>query len=375
MVQLIYELDFGGTEKTLATLVRGLDKGKYNITVCCIAPLGPVAEEIKKVHDMSIISLNAPGRYSLFAFFKLWRLLKKHKTHLLQSYLYYDNFISRIIGKIAGVPIIINGQRHLSYLDSPLRHFLDRLLSSRRDLIIANSNATKRSLVLTENIPENQIKVIYSGKDPAIFDKQVNITEIRKKFGFKNKELIVGILAKLREEKNHKLFLETAVEISKEMNNVKFFIVGGGPFHKYVFELVNKLNIQDKIIFAGDQKDIVSMLAIFDVSVLTSISDSFPGAVLESMAMSKPVVATPVGGVPEMIVHGETGFLGETKEELAKAIIVLLKNPKLRKQMGMAGRERFEKYFTVDKMVKEYEKVYDSYIEKKLKCQNQKSFT
>lgn len=366
IMQLIGDLDIGGTEKMLAELVNGLDKSKYNLTVCSIKPIGIIAEEIKKIRRVRLISLNVKSKFNFLVFFRLFYLLKKYHIHLLQSYLFFDNFIGRIAGKLANTPIIISGLRDLICLDPPWKNKLDSWSSIMSDLIISNSYAAKKELIELENIPESKIAVIHNGKNPDYFKKKVNLKRIKAELNIDDKEYIVGILARLHKKKNHFLFLNTAKEVLKWVPNVIFVVVGDGDAKLDLINFAKKLGIENKVIFTGSRKDIVNILSIFDISILTSKVEGLPGTIIESMALSKPIVSTPVGGVTEVVVADKTGFLGNTQKELACAIVKLLQNKKLRKKMGCAGKKRFIEYFSVDRMIKKYEQIYDNMIQLKL---------
>jgi glycosyltransferase involved in cell wall biosynthesis len=208
-------------------------------------------------------------------------------------------------------------------------------------------------------------RTIYNGIDITSFDIKNN--NFRKEFGIK-KELITSI-ASLIPIKGIYYLIKACDQIIKNNKHIRCAIVGSGStLEKYSGEeykkLVKKLGLEENIIFTGVRNDIPSILANSDVFVLASLEETFGFVLTEAMAASKPVVATNVGGIPEVVEDGKTGILVPPKNPaaLANAIIKLLKNPGLRKQMGEAGRKRAEEYFTMEKMVKEYEDVYDEII-------------
>ena len=150
---------------------------------------------------------------------------------------------------------------------------------------------------------------------------------------------------------------------------IKFLIVGDGPLKAELEKLSNGLNIRQNCIFTGFRQDIPDILSAIDMLVMSSLYEGMPMVILEAMAASKPVIASKVGGIPEMVRDGETGILVPPKDvdALAEKIIVLLKNKDKARQMGLAGRRRVEEEFDVNIMVRKTEEVYQELIREKLK--------
>ena len=174
----------------------------------------------------------------------------------------------------------------------------------------------------------------------------------------------MGNVARLNDQKGQIFFLQAIPEILKTISDTKFLIVGDGPLRNKLEEMSKKLKINRNVIFTGIRDDIPEILSIMDVFVLPSMVEGLPIVLLEAMAMGKPVVASRVGGIPEVINHGLTGILIEpaNPSEIASSVVNLLKNPAEAKRIGDAGRRKVGRKFIVDVMARKIEGVYDEIL-------------
>lgn len=364
---LISDLDIGGTEKMLLELVKGLDRSIYDIAVCSIKPFGEIGEELRKLLGIKTLSLNTNHKYDFRAFVKFALLLCRLKPHIIHSQLFYDNLLATTIGRLAGVPIIIASQRYLATSDRIWRRFLSKRFLKWADVITANSMAAKNSLIYTTGVPSEAIKVIYSGKRHEELKAKTSSKMQRKMLGIPEGNFVVGIVARLHPEKGHRYFLKSAELILRKVPNTTFLVAGDGVMLPYLTDLTKKLGIVEKVKFIGNIDKVAEILQTFDVSVLTSAFESLPGAIIESMMLGKPVVATAVGGVPEIIEHGKTGLLAEVKNpyDIADKIITLLQNKKLRDKIGKDAKASVQKKFIYQRMLEKYHSLYISLLQKK----------
>jgi len=164
------------------------------------------------------------------------------------------------------------------------------------------------------------------------------------------------------EIKGHRYFMEAAKSVLEKVPDVEFLLIGDGPLRSKYEEMARSLGVEKKVCFLGRRNDIPSILSVLSVSVLSSISEGLSNVVLESMAAGRPVVATRVGGNPELVINGTTGYLvpPADSEALTEAVVALLKNPAKARSMGVAGKKLVEEKFTVEAMVKGYENLYQS---------------
>ncbi len=368
VLQLITELDVGGAERALLSLVKKLSSGKYDVMVAYLKGEGRLAEHFRDA-GIKVFDLKMRNRMALGAVIRLYRLLKREKVRVLHTHLIQADICGFLAGKMAGVPVIISTKHNPDEFRKrrSIPVWLDGIFANRSDRIIAVSNAVRDFLIKWERISEDKFTVIHNGIDMEDFNfreftSATDITAKKEELGIDSSSQVVGTVRRLDEQKGHKFFLEAIPEILKKVHGVKFLIVGDGPLQNKLEKLSEKLKISENVIFTGIRRDIPEILAIMDVFVLPSIFEGFGIVLLEAMAMKKAIVASRIGGIPEIVDDGLTGILIEpaNPSEIANSIITLLKNPEKAKQMGDAGSKKVEKIFTADVMAKQIEDVYDS---------------
>ncbi len=235
--------------------------------------------------------------------------------------------------------------------------------SNRIDRIIAVSEAVKKNLV-DQKVQSNKISVIYSCVDIKKFNPFVSGNKIREEFNIKPQDKLIGKIANysIYNFKGQDIFLKAAQIVIKKIPETKFMLVGEGTQHKNLSNLAQDLGISNNIIFTGYRRDIPEIIAAFDISVNTSRFEGLAGVIRESSSMGKPVIATSVGGNPEIVKHNETGYLiqSEDIEMLAQYIIELLYNKNKREKFGSAGRKFIEENFSTDVTIKKTLELYKS---------------
>jgi glycosyltransferase involved in cell wall biosynthesis len=222
--------------------------------------------------------------------------------------------------------------------------------------------------------PKNRTKVvkIYSGIDlnkfQPINNQQKN--EFRKIWGLKPDDLVIGIVSKLWEGKGHRILIRAFQAVQKQIKNAKLVIVGEGYLDKELKSLVQEYDLNKSVLFTGFQMDVSQIMAVFDVAVLPSSFEGMGRVLVEAMAMEKPVIASRVGGIPDLVEHGLQGLLVEPgkTEPLQAALVILLTDPVLARQMGKAGRQKALTQFSSQTMVQSIQKVYLDLLKQKEIC-------
>jgi len=192
---------------------------------------------------------------------------------------------------------------------------------------------------------------------------------LKRKLGIQSESFVVGMVANIRKVKGYLYFLDAARIILRYNRNVQFVMIGYDAIKSdFTTEGLKRygeeIRISENLHFLGGKLDIPDLISIFDVAVLASLSEGFSNVILEYMASSKPVVATEVGGNPEIVVHGETGLLvpPADSDALASAILSILEDKDMALRFGMAGRKRVEERFSVDIMLRNYENLFEQVI-------------
>jgi glycosyltransferase involved in cell wall biosynthesis len=368
----INKLIIGGAEQQFLELVKGLDKTRFNTIVVTLYPGGELEEEVKNIPGIEYICLNRKGKYNYFTLITILRLLRKKHVDVIQPFLTPATFFTLLPAVINRTPLKIVTERASARkkLGKGYSFYLriEDLLTRFANLVIPNSKSGKEFLITRGIKPEN-ISVIYNGINvQRLIPNPSDTVRIRDTLGISENMKVVGISASLFELKDHDTFLRAAHIISGTMPQVKYIILGEGPLRQTLEQTASELGIESKVVFAGNQTEVSPYLSVFDVACLCSKEpEGCSNAILEAMALGKPVVATNAGGNVELVEDGKTGFLVpvQNPQALADAILSLLDNPEQAKEMGRQGKEKIAREFSLSRMVQDYETLYADNLQKK----------
>lgn len=262
---------------------------------------------------------------------------------------------------LARVPHRIASRRNLGYWTTPARIKIYRLLSPLTTCYLTNCNAVKEYVVSSEKVPEEKVKVIYNSVDTERFGsvwakKSLNV--------FPKDKPVVGMVANLKQIKGIKYFLEAAQLLSIKNQDLLFVIIGGEYDEEYYRNMANQLGIKDTVLFLGIKEDVSTYLGSFSIAVNASLTEGLSNSVLEYMAAGLAIVGTAVGGNPELIEDGVTGFLvpPADSQALADKIWLLLGDQALRERVSQNARQKAERLFSRERQISELEKLYLSLV-------------
>jgi len=348
----------GGTELMNFSILRRMDRGRFHIVVCFLDEEGPVSQYYRD-EGFEVIHLNYHRRPLPLVAWDLFRLLRAGRFDLVHIYGLRANLLGRTLGRLAGCRTIITSQRSIDPWRKGWHVWLDRLTSRWVSLYIPNTYAAGERLQRVEGIPREKIRVIQNGLDPVPFERAQR-GRIRPALGVGQEEDVLVCVANLRSAKGHEVLLDAAHLLKEEGVPFSLWLAGDGDLRPEVEAKVRALDLGQHVRLLGRRADIPDILADADVFVLASHWEGMPGAIMEAMAARLPVVATRVGGIPELVVEGETGFLVPPGDAaaLAAALKRLLGDPDLRHRMGQAGHGRITAHFRLDDKVREQEEVY-----------------
>lgn len=312
----------------------------------------------------------------LTALWELVRLMRKQRYDVVHTHNSKAGILGRIAAKCSGVPIVIHTMHSCVFrypnLNKIQRRFyliLEKFAALLTDKIVTISRSLEEEFINAGVAPAGKFVTIYSGIDIEKFRRVFDAGRKRKEFGIKPDELVVGTVARLAPGKGHKIFLQAASRVVQDVSNVKFMIVGDGPLREELVGISKELRIYEKCVFTDFRRDVEQIVSIFDVSVLASFYEGMGRVLLEAQALGRPVVATKVGGIPDIVNDGVTGILVPAGDDgaLAGAVIKLLKNEALRKRMGDEAKKwadfRFSKQKMVDDIVRVYEELAGERLE------------
>jgi glycosyltransferase involved in cell wall biosynthesis len=236
------------------------------------------------------------------------------------------------------------------------------MLTPITDSFIAVAESHGQFLAKNLKISEDRVAVISNGVDTARFAPYADVAAVRRELGIGPTDPVVGIVAALRPEKNHQLFLEMAHRVLNELPTARFLVIGDGPCRDPIQQRAQELGITDHILMLGSRDDVPRLLAAMDVFALTSHIEANPVSILEAMSVGRPVVATNVGSIHEAVAEGQTGFLvppGDA-DQFAERVLQLLREPLLCGSMGAAARESVVSRWSIEAMVHGYERLIET---------------
>jgi glycosyltransferase involved in cell wall biosynthesis len=361
ILQLVNGFAIGGGEIKLLELIEKLDKEKYKIVVCSVGQGGPLQSEFERVCPRVVV-FEKRHRFDIGLIFKLVKLMRQERIDIVQTTLLYADILGAVAAKIAGVPFVVSWD----VVTQPFKtlHKMAYSVAKRNmNLVVTVSDAINRKTVAERNMPVDRVKTIHYGVDLDKFNTNgVDTAVKRRELGLSEDELLVGVVARLNEQKGHKYLVAAAPEIVKQFPHVRFVFVGDGPLRADIEKQIDDLGISRHFTFLGFRDDVHEILKVFDIFVLPSLYEGLPNVVLEAMAAGKPIIATAVDGTPEAVADGETGLLVPSREPepLKSAIIKLVSDEKTRLVMARNARKRAESHFSLEKQVRAFENLYDT---------------
>ena len=373
----------GGVEWVVYEIIKGLNKSKFKSILFCLTKQWDLDDSkslkymIRK-EGIEIIDLNFKSTSNPIYFvrnirniLKLCRLLKKNEIDIVQTHEFFSGTLGRVAAMIAKVPIRILMLHSCHHWKLWYHIFIDRFLARRSDVLVANSDSVKRFTSAFENIPITRFKTIYNGIDLRCYESNIDVNRKKREFNIENIEPILCSVGRMAFSKGYKFLINALPQVIKEFPQMKLLIIGGGGVPSETTEeeikrLVKTLGLTKNIKFLGWRKDVGEILSICDLFVLPSLWEGFGLSIVEAMAAGKPVVATNVDAIPEVVSDGETGILVPPKDPnaLANAIITLLEDPEKMRKMGQSGKKRAFDLFSAKRMTKDFEKLYLSLYNK-----------
>lgn len=288
------------------------------------------------------------------------RLLEQEKVDLIHAHEFDANTQGAFVAVLTGVPIVVTVHGK-NYFWEKLRRRLAYRWVSRNATMVAVSENLRQFIVEKVGVPRNQIKVLYNGVEVLPQCDSVQVDQCRKELGLPENHRIVGVVGNLYPVKGHQYLIDSIPAVLAKCPDTSFVFAGRGELEVELKAQVHRLGLDARVFFLGLREDIPRILSVLDVFVLPSLSEGLSMAILEAMIAGKAVIATDVGGNPELVVNGETGFLVPPRDSqaLAVSLIALLMNKQLADQFGERGKRRAENQFSLRTMVCAYQLLYE----------------
>ena len=389
VVHIITRFDKGGSAENTLLTVLGLNKEKYSILLIKGLSLESemsdeeslaVSESLKIAEENNIKVINLPFLVrkiapltDLKALFTLFKILRKERPDIVHTHTSKAGFLGRFASFLARVPIIIHtphGHVFHSYFGPTLTKIFviaEKILSLITDKIITLTNRERDEHIERRIAPLNKFITIHSGVDLDRFmNLNIDIKKKKKELNIPQDFYVIGTVGRLVPIKGHKYLVSAAEMIIKEFPKTVFVIVGDGFLKPILERHAEALGIRKNIIFTGWRKDVPEILYLFDILVFPSLNEGMGRVMIEGMSLGKPIVASNVGGIRDLIEDGKNGLLVPPRDSnaLRKAISRLIRNKKLAEGLGKIGKMEVYPDFDASTMVKKIDNLYESLLSK-----------
>lgn len=360
----------GGFETHLLSLLKELDRGSFQPLIGCLKDGGPLEPEFRGA-GIPVYTHIQRGPYDPVGILRLARILGRERVAIVDSDLQRNTvLVGTLAAILARVPaIVISVHATAPVGRDRLLQRTTRLCMGRIDRLIALAEVHRNLLLEQGGVDPEKVTVLWNGVDVETFHPGPPSRELREDLGIPEHVPVVAIVASLYPDKGHEVFLEAARQVLARHPEAVFLIVGDGPQRESLETRAREAKIERAVRFVGRRRDLPDLLRLVDINVLSSYPyrETFPISVLEAMASGNPTVTTRVGALSDIVAENETGFLVDVgdADSLATALVRLLDEPELRKQMGHAARRRAEDLFSIRKIVRQRETLYRQVLETK----------
>jgi len=338
----IGNLNIGGAEKLVINQIKNIDRNKFEPHLSTLFPANQnnYADVFFGLPGVTYHQFLFKGPADIINWVKVWLFLRREKFDILCCNLFEANLIIRLVNIFAGAKPVFIFEHNIYWQKQWWKILADRWLARKTAKIFGDSQAVLDFTSKQEKISPDKFAIMhYPIELPE--QKDFDRTKIKKDLGLPPDSFVIGAVARFVEQKGLPYFIKAAVKVLNDCGrpDIYFLLVGYGKLESELIHLVNELKINSRFIIRS-AKDINEILPILNIFIVSSLWEAQPISMLEAMAAGCPVVATKVGGIPEIIIEEKNGLLAEPKDEnsLALKIITLVKNDKLRYDLSAGGR-------------------------------------
>lgn len=380
VVHLIYKLDFGGLETLLVDSVNRMPAEKYRHAIVCLTDYTEFLKKISRP-EVQIFALNKRPGLGLETHLSVWKLLRRLRPAILHTY-NLSAIEYSLVARLAGVPVRVHAEHGRDATDPEGKNwkhnFLRRSLIPLVDCFIPVSADLKRWLSTTIRVPDKKNLLIQNGVDTHKFTPADTKDLSQLARHFPENCFVIGTVGRIQEVKNHggliDAFIQLRALVPQHKETLRLAIIGDGPLLPALRAKVADAGIADYVWLAGARDDIAQIMQTFSVFAMTSIAEGTPVVLLEAMATGLAIVASKVGGIPELVIDGKTGKLVDAypmqsfdAPAFALAISSYLLAPELCFEHAQAGRKRVENLYSIDAMLASYMGMYDALLTAKIR--------
>jgi glycosyltransferase involved in cell wall biosynthesis len=351
---------FGGLERVVLDLIRGVDRSRFNPSLCSLLNPHPEMIETMRTLDVPTYVLHKGWGVNYLLPFRLASLFAREHVRLVNAHDIGATLYAVPAARFALVRHVVHTDHSQILTKHRFRPAYRWVLRRGISHAVAVSEHLRRYLIDTFDVPEALVTTIPNGIDISRFTAAVDVAVLRRELGIREGELVIGTIGRLMEQKGMAYLLQAFAVLVRRRGDVKLVIVGDGELRHDLERLAERLEVSERVVFAGIRKDVPNLMRLFDVFALPSLWEGQPITVVEAMAAGTPVVATDVGGNAEILRHGEFGVLVPPRDEnaLAEAIGALLSDPARAGALGRKAASHAARELTSASMVKKYEDVF-----------------
>lgn len=359
VTHLLMGLDWGGAERLLADALPLFDRRRYRLEVVALGADGPMGDLLHG-NDIPVTALNGAASRPGFLL-KLYNHLFSNRPDVLHTHLYWPGVLGRALGRAAGVGAIVCHEHFIAAEISGRRRLLERFTWNWADVVVGVCDAALKSR--ESDIPSNVRRtIIYNGVRIEDIPPTCG-ADARRMMGVSDDDFVAGWVGRVDESvKDLTTLLKAAKLLRTELKSLKWVLIGDGQDRKALEIKAGSLGLDGVVKWAGGRPDARRLYAGMDIFVLPSRAEGLPMVALEAMAAGIPIIATRAGGIPEIVVDGETGVLFDVGDSgaMADAAKRLAGNPALRRKMGEGGRKRVAANFGIERFVENLDRLYRS---------------
>ncbi|HEY3059490.1 MAG TPA: glycosyltransferase [Chloroflexota bacterium] len=368
VLHVITSLERGGAENHLLALLRHADRSAFSFETAVLSGDGELVAALR-ADGIPVHTLRARGRMDPLALVRLVELLRMGQYDIVHSHLFRaDIYAGLAVSRLGERRPLLISTRHNDdrFFLNPFVGIVHYLLSSRQDLIIAISDHIARFTVARGVRDPARVRRVYHGLEtPDTRELERDAVRIRAELGVGAGEFLVGNVGRLAPQKGQRHLVEAMPLLLERVPRAHLAIAGGGLLEDYLRELALDLGVAERVHVLGPRRDVPALMHAFDAFAMPSIWEGFGLVLLEAMAAARPIVASRVATIPEVVLDGVTGLLVGAGDAvgLAEALGRLADEPELAHGMGVAGRERLRGQFSIEKMVGDTELLYRELLE------------
>ena len=348
-----------GAEIIATQIATNLDPSRFESIICSTRPSAPEHVASARAAGIEVLELRRRSKFDVWRWSPLLRLMRSGRIDVVHAHKFGSNLWASVLSRFADIPVFLAHEHTWSFAGKPLRRLIDREIIARSaTAVLAVSEADRKKMIEIEGLPSDKVRYVPNG----IADRQAGDRDlIRGRLGIPAEARVVGTVCALRPQKAVHVALEAVASLLEDHRDLRFLVVGDGPERARLEREAGALGDHAILIGRVPPTEIPHFVAAMDVLVCSSSFEGTPLAVLEWMSAGKAIVATRVGGIPEVIDDGVEGLLVPPGDpaSLARAVRRLLDDPDQRERLGSAARRRQQAFFRLDQTTAVLQQLYE----------------